>query len=51
MIMLSKEDFDSMRETIYLLSSPTNARRLLGAVADADAGRYVPPPRRRRTKR
>lgn len=50
MIMLSKEDFDSMRETIHLLSSPNNARRLLAAVADADAGRDVPPPRRR-TKR
>jgi len=28
-------------ETLYLLSSPENARHLLASVADADAGRVV----------
>ena len=30
---MSAEDFDSWQETIYLLQSPANARRLMEAVA------------------
>lgn len=32
-VLMSAEDFDSWRETIYLLRSPANARRLMEAVA------------------
>lgn len=32
-VLISAEDFDSWQETIYLLRSPTNARRLMEAVA------------------
>lgn len=37
-VMLSLEDFQSLEETAYLLRSPTNARRLLSAVAQLAAG-------------
>jgi antitoxin YefM len=39
-VLVSKEDFDSWRETAYLLRSPANARRLLAANERADAGEY-----------
>ena len=32
-VLMSAEDFDSWQETIYLLRSPANARRLMEAVA------------------
>ena len=32
-ILMSAEDYDSWQETIYLLRSPANARRLMEAVA------------------
>jgi len=48
-VMLSKDDYDSLQATLYLLSSPRNAKRLREAVRDADAGRFVPPPARRRS--
>ena len=32
-VLMSAEDFDSWQETIYLLRSPVNARRLMEAVA------------------
>lgn len=31
-VMLSLEDYTSLEETAYLLRSPANAKRLLGAV-------------------
>ena len=31
-VLMSAEDFDSWQETIYLLRSPANARRLMEAV-------------------
>lgn len=31
-VLLSREDFDSLEETAYLLRSPQNARRLLEAL-------------------
>ena len=31
-VMLSLDDFNSLEETAYLLRSPANARRLLGAI-------------------
>ena len=38
-VLMSGEDFDSWQETIYLLRSPANARRLMEAVARDKAGR------------
>jgi antitoxin YefM len=32
-ILMSAEDYDSWQETIYLLRSPANARRLMEAIA------------------
>lgn len=37
-VLMSAEDFDSWQETIYLLRSPANARRLMEAVARDKAG-------------
>ena len=31
-VVLSREDYESLQETAYLLRSPANARRLLNAV-------------------
>lgn len=37
-VMLSLEDFKALEETAYLLRSPTNARRLLAATEQLNAG-------------
>lgn len=37
-VLMSLEDFASLEETRYLLSSPKNAKRLLDAVQELDAG-------------
>jgi antitoxin YefM len=37
-VLISAEDFDSWQETIYLLRSPANARRLMEAVARDKSG-------------
>ena len=37
-VLMSAEDFDSWQETIYLLRSPANARRLMQAVARDKSG-------------
>ncbi len=44
-VMLSLDEYEAMAETLHLLRSPRNARRLHKAVRDADAGRFVPTPR------
>jgi antitoxin YefM len=38
-VMLSLEDFQALEETAYLLRSPTNAKRLLSAAAQLNAGK------------
>lgn len=38
-VMISLEDFNSMEETIYLLSNPTNAKRLMDSIAQVKAGK------------
>jgi antitoxin YefM len=38
-VMLSLEDYNAMEETAYLLRSPKNAKRLVDAVAELEAGR------------
>jgi antitoxin YefM len=37
-VLMSAQDFDSWQETIYLLRSPANARRLMEAVARDRSG-------------
>ncbi len=37
-VMVSLEDYNSMKETSSLLSNPANAERLLKSVADAESG-------------
>ncbi len=37
-VIVSLEDFESMRETAYLMRSPTNARRLLDAMERLEGG-------------
>jgi len=38
-VLMSAEDYDSWQETVYLLRSPENARRLMEAAARDKAGR------------
>ncbi len=37
-VLMSMADYESMKETAYLLSTPANARRLLASIADVRAG-------------
>jgi len=37
-VMISLEDYEALEETAYLLRSPKNARRLLEAVGELEAG-------------
>jgi antitoxin YefM len=37
-VLMSAEDYESWQETVYLLRSPANARRLVEAVARDRAG-------------
>jgi antitoxin YefM len=37
-VMMSLEDYQSLEETAYLLSSPKNAQRLLNAIAALETG-------------
>lgn len=37
-VMMSLEDYNSMQETVYLLSSPKNAQRLMESMAQIKAG-------------
>jgi len=41
-VLMSAADYDSWQETVYLLRSPENARRLMEAVARDKARRTVP---------
>lgn len=40
-VMLSLEDYNALAETAYLLRSPANAKRLLSAVGQLNADKYV----------
>ena len=40
-VMLSLEDYQALEETAYLLRNPKNAKRLLSATAQLDAGKGV----------
>lgn len=37
-VMLSLEDYKALEETAYLLRTPANAKRLLSAIAQLNAG-------------
>ena len=41
-VLMSADDYDSWQETVYLLRSPENARRLMEAVARDRAARSGP---------
>nr|ART37166.1 D160 [uncultured bacterium] len=41
MVMLSLEDYKALEETAYLLRTPANAKRLLTAVGQLNAGKGV----------
>ena len=40
-VMLSLEDYKALEETAYLLRTPANAKRLLSATTQLDAGKGV----------
>ena len=40
-VMLSLEDYNSLEETAYLLRTPANAKRLISAVTQLNAGKGV----------
>lgn len=40
-VMVGLDDWNSIAETRYLMSTPNNARRLMESIADADAGRNM----------
>lgn len=40
-VMLSLEDYNALEETAYLLRSPANARRLLSAIGQLNAGQGI----------
>ena len=44
-VMLALEEYEAMVETLHLVRSPKNARRLQKAIRDADARRFVRNPR------
>jgi antitoxin YefM len=44
-VLMSKDEYDALVETSYLLSSPANAHRLMSAlesVRESDAGQHKP---------
>jgi antitoxin YefM len=38
-VMMSLEDYNSLQETLYLLSTPKNAQRLMESMAQIKAGK------------
>lgn len=40
-VLVSLADYESLKETAYLLRSPENARRLLGSIGRLEAGEGV----------
>ncbi len=37
-VIMSEEEFDGWQETVHLMGSPANAKRLLRSIQSADAG-------------
>ncbi|RIZ65770.1 MAG: type II toxin-antitoxin system prevent-host-death family antitoxin [Methylococcales bacterium] len=40
-VILSLEDYNSYEETVYLMASPANARRLNQAISDVETGNVI----------
>lgn len=40
-VVLALSEYESLEETLHLLSNPANAERLLRSIAQADAGQLV----------
>ncbi len=40
-ILISLDEFSAWQETLYLLSNPANAERLLKSIQEAKAGRVI----------
>ena len=40
-VMLSLEDYNALAETAYLLRNPSNAKRLLSAIEQLNAGKGI----------
>lgn len=40
-VMLSEEEYESIMETLHLLRSPANAKRLLRSIESVDAGELI----------
>ncbi len=40
-VMLALSEYESLEETLHLLSDPANAERLLRSIAQAEAGQLV----------
>ena len=41
-VLVSERDWAGMQETLYLMSSPSNARGLLASIAELNAGKATP---------
>ncbi|MER5970604.1 type II toxin-antitoxin system prevent-host-death family antitoxin [Streptomyces sp. NPDC002055] len=37
-VIVSLEDYESLKETVYMLRSPANARRLLASIEELESG-------------
>lgn len=40
-VLLSEEEYEGMMETLHLLRSPANAKRLLRSIKKADTGKLI----------
>ncbi len=40
-VLVSREEYESLQETLHLLSSPNNAARLLASIEQANAGQLT----------
>jgi antitoxin YefM len=40
-VLLSEEEYEAMMETLHLLRSPANAKRLLRSIKKAEAGKLI----------
>ena len=40
-VMVSLDEYESLKETAYLLRNPANARRLLGSIERLESGRGI----------
>ncbi|MEO6116763.1 MAG: type II toxin-antitoxin system prevent-host-death family antitoxin [Pseudolysinimonas sp.] len=40
-VIVSLDEYESLKETAYLLKSPTNAKRLLGSIERLESGQGV----------